>query len=182
MGKKKNRKHSIIDKLPTEIRDTVEEMVKANFTYREILEYLDNAGHPVSYSTVQRYAANLMETIQSLRMAQENFRTIMAETEKYSNLDLTEALLRILSSQMLEAVNQMPEGAIQATDFDTITKNAVALTRAVAYKRNVDMKDTLGTGAKEIKAELFEAMSAEDPETYKKVKAFIERKMEVLQE
>lgn len=182
MGRKKHRKHSIIDKLPPEIKDTVEEMVKANFTYREILEYLDEVGHPVSYSTVQRYASNLMETIQSIRLAQENFRAIMAETEKYSNLDVADGILRLLASQMLEAINQMPEEEIQSTSFDKLSKNAVALTRAVAYKRNIDLKDKLETGAREFKSEIFEAMAAEDPETYKKVKAFIESKMEVLRE
>lgn len=178
MGKKKNRKHSIIDKLPPEIKDAVEEMIKANFTYREILEYLDSNGYPVSYSTVQRYAANLMETIQSIRLAQENFRAIMTETEKYSNLDVADGILRLLASQMLEAINQMPEESIQETSFDKLAKNAVALTRAVAYKKNIDLRDNAAAG-RELKSELFEAMAEEDPETYNRVKAFLDKKLEV---
>lgn len=36
-----------------------------------------------------------MSTLNALRMSQENFRTIMKETEKYPNLDVTEDILRL---------------------------------------------------------------------------------------
>ena len=56
MGKKKNRKHSIIDGLPTDLKEAVEEMIKDNFTYREIVEYIRKQGFEISQSSVQRYA------------------------------------------------------------------------------------------------------------------------------
>ena len=34
------RKHSKIDKLPPNIKDEVEEMIKSDFTYAEIAEYI----------------------------------------------------------------------------------------------------------------------------------------------
>ena len=40
--KKKNRKHSIIDGLPSDLREAVDEMIKSNFTYHEIVEYIRN--------------------------------------------------------------------------------------------------------------------------------------------
>ena len=37
---RKRRKHSIIDKLPPDLKATVEEMMKSDFTYQEIADYI----------------------------------------------------------------------------------------------------------------------------------------------
>lgn len=42
-------------------------------------------------------------------MAQENFRAVMEETEKYKNLDVTDGILRLLSNQVFQAINNLPE-------------------------------------------------------------------------
>ncbi len=74
--KKKNRKHSIIDGLPSDLREAVDEMIKTDFTYHEIVEYIRKNGVEISVSSVQRYASNLNATLESLRLAQENFRAV----------------------------------------------------------------------------------------------------------
>ena len=52
---------------------------------------------------------------------------------------------------MLDAVSQMNEDQLKDLDFDTLSKHAIALTRAAAYKRKVDIKnkDILENGADE---------------------------------
>ena len=117
------RKHSIIDKLPAEIKETVDEMVRANFTYRDIVDYIKSTGNDISLASVGRYAANLNETVRSIRMAQENFRAIMEETERHPNLDATDGILCILSNQLLEAVNSLPEEQLQSADLNSLIKN-----------------------------------------------------------
>lgn len=176
--KKKNRKHSIIDGLPSELRDAVDEMIKSDFTYHEIVDYIRKNGVEISMSSVQRYASSLNETLQSLRLAQENFRAVMEETEKYKNLDVTDGILRLLSNQVFQAINQIPEEQVQNTDFETLMKNAVALTRAVAYKKKIDIdsRGTLENGAEQFQEYIFEAMSEERPELYKELKKFIKEK------
>ncbi len=178
MGKKKNRKHSIIDSLPTDLKDAVDEMLRSNFTYREIVEYIRKNGTEISMSSVQRYAAGLNETLQSLRMAQENFRAIMDETEKYQNLDVTDGILRLLSGQIFDAINKMPSESLESVDFETLTKNAVALTRAAAYKKNLELKnkEIIDVGSEQFQSLIFEAMAKEKPELYKDVKKFLKEK------
>ncbi|MDO5558115.1 MAG: DUF3486 family protein [Oscillospiraceae bacterium] len=178
MGKKKNRKHSIIDSLPADLKEAVDEMLRSNFTYREIVDYIRNSGTEISMSSVQRYAAGLNETLQSLRMAQENFRAIMDETEKYQNLDVTDGILRLLSSQIFDAINKMPSASLESVDFETLTKNAVALTRAAAYKKNLELKnkEIIDVGSEQFQSLIFEAMSKEEPDLYKKVKKFLKEK------
>lgn len=172
------RKHSIIDKLPAEIKDTVDEMVRANFTYRDIVDYIKSTGNDISLASVGRYAANLNETVRSIRMAQENFRAIMEETERHPNLDATDGILCILSNQLLEAVNSLPEEQLQSADLNSLIKNSVALTKAVAYKKNIELKnrDILETGIEQVKSMIFEAMAEERPELYKEVIAFVGEK------
>lgn len=176
----RRRKHSLIDKLPPEIKETVDEMVKADFTYREIVDYIKTTGHQISLSSVGRYAASLNETIQSLRMAQENFRAIMEETAKYPNLDISEGIIRILSNNLLEAIHNTPEESWGMIDPDTLMKNASALIRAAAYKRNLDIKnqDVMEIGFDQVKGMLFEALAAEKPELYNELVKFLKSKEE----
>lgn len=180
--RRKNRKHSLIDKLPLEIKDTVDEMLKADFTYREVVDYIKTTGNEISLSSVGRYAANLNETIQALRMSQENFRAIMEETEKYPNLDISDGILRILSNQLLEAINQVPDEKLQSMDLDTLMRHTVAVSKAITYKKSADIKnkDILQLGAEQFMGQLYEAMATDDPELYKKVKSFIKSREESL--
>lgn len=176
--KKKNRKHSIIDGLPSDLREAVDEMIKTDFTYHEIVEYIRKNGVQISVSSVQRYAANLNATLESLRLAQENFRAVMEETEKYKNLDVTDGIMRLLSNQIFQAVNNFSDENLNEIDFETLMKNAVALTRAVAYKKKIDIdsQSVLENGADQFQSLIFEAMADEDPELYKRVKKFIKEK------
>lgn len=176
--KKKNRKHSIIDGLPSDLREAVDEMIKTDFTYHEIVEYIRKNGVQISVSSVQRYASNLNATLESLRLAQENFRAVMEETEKHKNLDVTDGILRLLSNQIFQAVNNFSDENLNEIDFETLMKNAVALTRAVAYKKKIDIdsQSVLENGADQFQSLIFEAMADEDPELYKRVKKFIKEK------
>ncbi len=177
--KKKNRKHSKIDGLPSDIKEAVEEMIKSDFTYREIVEYIKKEGFKISQSSVQRYASGLNETLQSLRMAQENFRAVMEETEKYKNLDVSDGILRLLSNQVFQNINNMmSEDQMQNVDFDTLMKNAVALTKAIAYKRKIDVdtKTVLENGMEEFQAAIYEAMADERPDLYRELKKYLKEK------
>lgn len=174
----KNRKHSKIDKLEPAVRETVDEMIKTGAYYREIVDYIKSHGVSVSLASVGRYAKNLMSTLDALRMSQENLRAVMEETEKYPNLDVTEGILRLLSGRMLDAVSNMPEEQLKEIDFETLSKNAVALARAVSYKRKIDIgnKNILENGSDQFQSLIFEAMADEEPELYKRVKKFIKEK------
>lgn len=63
-----NRKHSKIDKLPPEMKATVEEMIlDGSATYTEIVDYLQEHGYSLSVSSVCRYAQGYVENLQTLR-------------------------------------------------------------------------------------------------------------------
>ncbi|MDE5621032.1 MAG: DUF3486 family protein [Ruminococcus sp.] len=180
--KKKKRKHSIIDGLPSDLREAVDEMIKTDFTYHEIVEYIRKNGVEISISSVQRYASGLNATLESLRLSQENFRAIMDETERYPDLDMTEGILRIASSRLLTAVNEMPESEINSKDMEALIKHTSALARAVAAKKRADIqnKEILEIGLEQFQSVLFDLMKEENPELYKANQKFIKKLQEKL--
>lgn len=178
------RSHSKISQLDPEVRETVDEMIKSGVYYRDVVDYIRSHGVSISLAAVGKYAQNLMSTLDALRMSQENFRAIMEETERYPNLDITDGILRLISNQLLSAISNLPEEKLQDLDFETIIKNAVALTRAAAYKKKVDItsKDILDIGSEQFRTMLFDAMAEEDPELYEKLRKFIKKKQEKMQQ
>ena len=46
-------------------------------------------------------------------MAQENFRVIMEEINKYPALDTSEGIIRLLSHNVLESIQNTPEGKME---------------------------------------------------------------------
>ena len=67
---------------------------------------------------------------------------------------------------------------MQGIDFDTLMKNAVALTRAIAYKKKIDIdsKDVLENGAEQFQSMLYEVMADERPDLYREIKKYLKEK------
>ena len=175
-----HRTHSKISRLEPALKETVEEMIKTGVYYKDIAEYIRSHGVSISVAAVGKYAKNLMSTLDALRMTQENFRIIRDEMDRSPDLDITDGILQLLSNQLLDAINKMPDEKLEELDFEAVAKNAVALTRAAAYKKNVDIKNKniLENGADQFMSYIFESMATEDPNLYKKVKKFVKSKQE----
>lgn len=179
MGKnKRNRKHSKIDKLPTNLKDTVEQMMQTNFTYAEIADYIKSHGFEISVTSVWRHATNLNATVETLRMAQENFRVIMEEVSKYPQLDTTEGIIRLLSHHVIEAIQNTKEEQWKDIDPLKLIREASSLVRAASYKSHTDIKnkEIFDTGLESVKVLVFESMAKERPELYREVSKFLDSK------
>lgn len=173
------RKHSKIDKLPPSIKDEVEEMIKANFTYAEIAEYIQTeTDTQISKAAICRYAKSLNESLTTLRMAQENFRCIADELNRYPDLDAGEGLLKLLTHYILERINNTPEEQWQSIKPDELIKHATTLVKAASYKKNLDLKneELMSAGFEQVKSMVFETMGRERPELYSEVSKFLEEK------
>lgn len=177
---RKRRKY-VVEKLEPEIKEKVDEMIRNNSTYNDIVEYIKSTGNSVSKSAIQRYASSLIQTLQTLRIINENFRAITEETEIYNNIDFGEPLLRILSNQLLGNMGQLPES--QSMDINEITRNAVALTRAIAYKKKIDLqnKSTLENGLEQFESMIFEALKDEKPQLYRELKKYLDERFRGIQ-
>ena len=111
-------------------------------------------------------------------MAQENFRVIMEEINKYPALDTSEGIIRLLSHNVLESIQNTPEERWQQLDPEALIKQATALVKAASYKKNLDIKneDILSAGFEQVKTMVFEAMARERPDLYKEVAGFLSQK------
>ncbi|MEG2841842.1 MAG: phage protein Gp27 family protein [Ruthenibacterium sp.] len=178
MEKRKNRKHSIIDGLPAELKNAAEQMLLSGATYSDVVAFLGENGVSLSVSAVCRYAKSFHASVETLQIAQENFRYMMTEAERYPDLDTTEVLTRIASQNLLNALINKPEEDWALVDIDKMIHQISGLTRAVAYKKRVEIqnKDDATAALGEVESKMFAALSSERPELYKQVSAFLAKK------
>ena len=85
-----------------------------------------------------------------------DLRAVMEEIEKYKNLDVTAGILRLLSNQIFQVINNLPEENV--------------------HKIDIDSQSVLETGAEQFQSLIFETMSDEESELYRRVKKFIKEK------
>lgn len=178
----KNRKHSKIDALPSDIKSAVEEMILGNFTYREVCDFVrDTANITLSESAVCRYAQGLNVTVQELRLASENMRTLTEEMAKYPQLDTTEGIARLISHKVLTVVRDMNEEELKAADPIKLLDKCMGLIRAVAYKneKDIKVKNLKDVAFESFKEEIFDAMAKERPELYRQLVQFISERKDV---
>lgn len=175
MAKRKNRKHSIIDELHPTLKCTVEQMLLNNATYSEIVDYLKENDVGISVASVCRYAKAYNANVEMLNIAQENFRRMMEEMQRYPDLDTSEAIIRLTSQNILNALANASEEDWQNVSVDKMLRESTALIRATAYKKRIEVQnqESLETGLDAVKALVFEAMAKERPELYKQVNAFL---------
>ena len=174
------RTRSKIDALPAEIKETVEQMIlnPVQFTYQDISEYLEKQGYSISYVAVYRYARRMNANIQMVVAAQENFRRLVDEMEKYPDLDFTESLHRILAQKLLDRISSASDEEWDLLEMDKAVKDAVALGRAAAYKKRTDaqIRDKQEAGLEEFKAIIFDALARERPDLYHQISEFLNEK------
>jgi len=106
---RKRRIVGSIDKLQPALKDTVDQMLMSGESYREIRRCLAENEVILSQASVCRYAKRFLANAEQLRIAQENFRMILTETERYPNLDPTDILLlRLIAYTSIKSSSSFP--------------------------------------------------------------------------
>lgn len=176
--KQPNRKHSKIDSLEPALRESVEQMLLSGSTYADIVDYLKSNGVGISVASVCRYAQSYNANVQMLSIAQENFSRMMSEIDKYPDLDTTEAIIRLTSQNLFNALASASEEDWQSVSIDKMLKETNGLIRAAAYKKRIEIQnqDTAEIGLDAMKSLVFEAMAKERPDLYRQVNEFLTAK------
>lgn len=178
------RKHSKIDALPEDLKQTVEFMMQSDYTYKDIVQYIKENGHDISISSVYRHAKSLDVSLKQIKMVQENFRAINEQLQKYPDVDTTNGIIKLLSHIVLERVQNMQKEELDGVDPIKLMKEANNLIRTAAYKKGNDMKnmDVMQAGYEKVKSIVFDAMQKEDPQLYKKVSEFLNAKVDLIKD
>ena len=75
----RRRRNGKIARLPVALRDSVDKMLLAGATYREIVQFLRENDVELSRQAVCNYARQFLCTTQQLRMAQENYKLLLED-------------------------------------------------------------------------------------------------------
>ncbi|WP_283606512.1 phage protein Gp27 family protein [Faecalispora anaeroviscerum] len=180
MGRKRNRSSGKIDALPDNLKSIVEQMLLSGQSYREIVEYLSQNNVSVSQMSVCRYAGKYLASVEMLKMSQENMKMMMEEMDKYPNLDATEAILRVASQNVFNAISSVDQDAWENMEPDKLLKEASSLIRAAGYKRRVDLQNKTDTEAAldASQALLADVLAKKHPELYKQVMDVLKQEKE----
>lgn len=109
-----------------------------------------------------------------LRIAQDNFRMLTDELNKYPGLDTTEAIIQIMSNSILNTLaNTQPEDW-QKIGVDKLLREANSLVKVTAYKRS--RRDPGEAAMQNVSAMIFETMAKENPELFEQVRRFLDNK------
>ncbi len=180
MAKKRNRKHSIIDGLETDLKKTVEYMIDEGYIYEDIVEYLKTKNVAISVPTVCRYAKRYEDTTREMKFIHENFKAILEETDKYPDLDTTEATSRILSYRLLEYIQDLDYNMLKLEEPTKVINTINGLIKSMAIKTtaNVKSKEAKQLAYEQFKEELFINLRKEQPELYDKLARYLNQKKE----
>lgn len=179
---KKNRKRGKIDKLPYDIRETVDMMINnpSEYRYCDIVDFIRENGFEVSKSSVARYAQSLNASLEQVMLISNNFRLINDEIAKYPDLDVSEALARITNHKVMEALEHLSPDSMKNVPPEKLIAAVPSLIRAASYKRDIDTKNRSAmTAAYDVfKEDIFEAMAQDNPQLYNQLAAYIKSKQE----
>lgn len=86
----KNRSRSTISQLPPEVRDVVDEMVKATntCTLADIQKYLASLDVTLSLQAISTYSRKLLASLEDIRVTNERMNAMVREAAKYPELDV----------------------------------------------------------------------------------------------
>lgn len=177
------RRNGIIDKLPGELKEAVDQMLLAGEPYSEVVEFLRQNTVQLSQMSVSRYACFFLATVEQLKMAHENMQMLMTEMEKYPNLDTSEAILRVASQNVFTAINAVPQEQWEGVDPIKLLNQATGLIRAAGSKRKIDtqLKTDKEAALEANQALLFDVLAKKYPELYEQVVAVVhtEKQMQI---
>lgn len=182
MGKKRNkepnRKHSKIDGLPPELKSVVQHMLLAGYKYWQIQDYLAENGVSISLAAICNHARRFRADVETLTIANENFKAMMQELERCPELDTTEAIVRLTSQNLFKALANTSEEDWQDIKPQELMKQATGLVRAAAYKKRVEVQNQTDTeaGLEAVRQLVFDAMAKERPDLYDEVNKFLKVK------
>lgn len=138
----RRRRTGKVARLPEVLLGSVEKMLLAGVTYREIVEYLRTHDEILSRQAVCNYARKFLATTQQLRMAQENYKVLLEEMKRMPEVDMGEAILRVMGNALLNRLANASPEEWQSMNFATVVKESNILVKVASHKRRTDALNT----------------------------------------
>lgn len=136
---------SSLKKLPDTIRTKVDAMIKeGDWTIDEIVQYLDEAGHPKSRSSVGRYVQNIEKVGAKLRQSREITEALVSELGDSAAQGKQGRLLvemaRGLVFELMMKLQDSENAALDTKDVANLGKGLAELGRALRLDQDFETK------------------------------------------
>lgn len=131
----RRRRNGKIARLPVALRDSVDKMLLAGATYREIVQFLRENDVELSRQAVCNYARQFLCTTQQLRMAQENYKLLLDEIQRTPEMDTSEAIIRVVSNAILNTLASASPEEWKDIKMGTLLREANSLIKVTAHKQ-----------------------------------------------
>ena len=135
----RRRRNGKISRLPIALRDSVDKMLMAGATYREIVQFLRENDVELSRQAVCNYARQFLCTTQQLRMAQENYKLLLDEMERTPEMDTSEAIIRVVSNAILNTLASATPEEWKDIKMGTLLREANSLIKVTAHKQRTEV-------------------------------------------
>ena len=109
-------------------------MLLTGCTYKEIVAFLKENGEEMSQMAICTYARKYLATVEMINVAQSNFSMLMDEMNRYPDLDTSEALIRLASHHVMNALTNVDEEQMKEVPIEKLIKETNGLIRAAAIR------------------------------------------------
>lgn len=171
------------DQLEPDVLNTGKQMLLAGGAYSDVQDFLAKQNILIEIDDISALAASLNADVDALRSAQNDLKRIMSQLEQEPELDGTEALLRMASQHLLHVLSHTDDADWADMDKAKLLSSTIGLVNAATHKKRADyaIQQITETGIDAVKNNLFHALSAERPELYKELTAFLDQKKATIQ-
>lgn len=106
---RRRRKHFKVDSLPPELVEAINKKLVDGWTYRELADWLNQQGQPVSKSAVGRYGRDFLARLEALKATQMKARAIVEAAPDAPATELSEAANQLATQLIIETLLQVDD-------------------------------------------------------------------------
>lgn len=171
----KKRSHSIITKLPDEIRQAIDRKILAGVEYQDIADWINSMGVDISRSSVNRYGQRFMSKMEKLRLAREQAKIVLENAKDSPALEGVEAASHMAVQVIMEKLLEMDD--IKDAKSTDVFKALALLERSAVQREKLkfDFNNGVDAAVKQIKAAL-QLELHKQPELFKRLSMIVDAK------
>lgn len=103
------RKHHKVTTFPPEIKEAVDRQLVAGKTYKDIAAWLNQMGHSIGMSSVQRYGSDFLTKLEKLKLIKDQAKTIIDSNPETPATEMAEAAnqlaIQLITEKLMEVEN-----------------------------------------------------------------------------
>lgn len=179
MSRSRRRKHYKVDQLPPELVEAINKKLVDGWTYRDLADWLNEQGQPISKSAIGRYGKDFLTRLEAIKATREKARAIIEADPDAPATEMTEAANQLAVQLIMETLMQVDD--LTGERVSDLFKALAMLERSGVQREKLKMEFHRGVNA--AAAKLRAALPKEiqsDPELSARIHRLIDQVAEEL--